>query len=225
MVTRPDYWWTQVFWDSMLRPTKANFVAIHSRADGRDDGYVAYGVTDDWSGGMPERCLSVIDMQAESPETWVSLWRYVFGVDLIAKVTATNIPTDDPLRHVITDSRRVRVDFVNDHLWIAPLDSLAVLSARTYAVPGRVVIEVNAPDGTKSVVAVDSTVDGASCSTTADAPDLVCDSAVLGMCVLGGNRWSELATAGRVEVRRDDALLLADAMFLTTPAPALLSFF
>jgi hypothetical protein len=45
------------------------------------------------------------------------------------------------------------------------------------------------------------------------------------MCALGGNRWSELATAGRVEVRRDDALLRADAMFLANPAPALLSFF
>jgi predicted acetyltransferase len=87
------------------------------------------------------------------------------------------------------------------------------------------VIEVHAPEGTTTTIAIDSTDDGASCTATADTPDLVCDSAVLGMCALGGNRWSELATAGRVDVRRNDALLLADAMFLTTPAPALLSFF
>jgi hypothetical protein len=45
------------------------------------------------------------------------------------------------------------------------------------------------------------------------------------MCALGGNRWSELANAGRVEVNRSEALARADAMFLTAPAPALLSFF
>ncbi len=45
------------------------------------------------------------------------------------------------------------------------------------------------------------------------------------MCVLGGNRWSELAAAGRVDVRNPDVLGRADAMFLATPAPALLSYF
>jgi hypothetical protein len=45
------------------------------------------------------------------------------------------------------------------------------------------------------------------------------------MCALGGNRWSELADAGRLDVRRPEVLPLADAMFLTTPAPALLSHF
>jgi hypothetical protein len=45
------------------------------------------------------------------------------------------------------------------------------------------------------------------------------------MCALGGNRWSELAYAGRVDVRRPEVLPRADAMFLTSPAPALLSFF
>jgi predicted acetyltransferase len=225
MVTRPDHWWTQVFWDFMVKPTKANFVAVHSDTGGRDDGYVSYEITDEWNGGIAERRLAIVDMQAETPETWIALWRYVFGVDLIGTVAARNLPTDDPIRHIVTDSRRIRVDFVNDHLWVAPLDAVRVLGARTYAVPGRVVIEVHAPDDTTTTVAVDATADGASCEATTDAPDLVCDSAVLGMCALGGNRWSELATAGRVEVRRDDALLRADAMFLANPAPALLSFF
>ena len=58
-----------------------------------------------------------------------------------------------------------------------------------------------------------------------EEPDFVCAAPVFGMCVLGGNRWSELAAADRLEVRRPEALALADAMFLATPAPALLSFF
>jgi predicted acetyltransferase len=119
----------------------------------------------------------------------------------------------------------VRVDYINDHLWLAPLDPVAVLSARSYAVPGRVVIETYAPDGARSTVAVEAASGGASCVSTTEAPDLVCESRVLGMCALGGNRWSELADAGRLDVRRPELLAVADAMFLATPVPALLSFF
>ncbi len=225
MVTRPDFWWPQVFWEYIVGRAKASFVAIHADAQGRDDGYVVYEIGGDWSGGLPDRRLSIIDMQAESPATWISLWRYAFGIDLIGTVAASNLPIDDPLRHVVVDSRRVRVDYVNDHLWLAPLDPLGVLSARSYAVSGRVVVEVHAPDGTRSLVAVEVGDDGTSCVATTEPPDLVCDSRVLGMCALGGNRWSELADAGRLDVRRPEVLTLADAMFLATPAPALLSHF
>jgi predicted acetyltransferase len=225
MVSRPDFWWPQVFWDYVVPPKKACFYAIHTNAGGRDDGYVAYEVDGDWVGGLPQRKLTVVDMQAESSATWISLWRFVFGVDLVATVSAVNQPIDDPLRHVVTDGRHVRVDYVNDHLWLAPLDPRAVLAARSYTVPGRVIIEVHAPDGTTSTVAVESDANETSCVATTEAPDLVCDAAVLGMCALGGNRWSELADAGRVDVGRTEVLALADAMFLTIPAPALLSGF
>ena len=227
MVTRPDFWWEQVFWDFMVGRAKAHFIAIHADADGNDDGYVVYEITGDGSGGLTtDRKLSIIDMQALTPATWIGLWRFVFGVDLIGKVEAFNQPVDDPLRHVVTDSRWVRVGFVNDHLWLAPLDPAAVLDARTYTVPGRVVIEVRAPDGTHTTVAVEAAADGTGRAvTTGEAADLACGTAVLGMCALGGNRWSELAAAGRVDVRRPEMLATADAMFLATPAPALLSFF
>ncbi len=227
MVTRPDFWWEQVFWDFMVGHAKAHFIAIHADADGNDDGYVVYEITGDGSGGLTtDRKLSIIDMQALTPAAWIALWRFVFGVDLIGKVEAFNQPVDDPLRHVVTDGRWVRVGFVNDHLWLAPLDPAAVLDARTYTVSGRVVIEVRAPDGTHTTVAVEASADGTGRAvTTGEAADLACDTAVLGMCALGGNRWSELAAAGRVDVRRAEALATADAMFLATPAPALLSFF
>jgi predicted acetyltransferase len=225
MVSRPDFWWPQVYWEYVLPPKKACFYAVHTDAGGHADGYVAYQIDSDWVGGLARSKLTVVDMQAAAPATWISLWRYVFGVDLVATVAATNQPVDDPLRHIVTDGRHVRVDYVNDNLWLAALDPRAVLDARSYAVPGRVVIEVHAPDGTIVTVAVAADGNETSCAASTDAPDLVCDTAVLGMCALGGNRWSELAAAGRVAVNRVESLLLADAMFLATPAPALLSGF
>jgi predicted acetyltransferase len=225
MVTRPSFWWEQVYWDSFIAQTKACFFAIHTAASGRDDGYVVYGISFDGPPGVAKRELSIIDMQAESSATWIELWRYVFGVDLVDRVRTINSPVDDPLRHVVRDSRRVEVTGVSDHLWLAPLDPAGVLAARSYSVPGRVVITTHLPDGGAPTVAVEASEAGTSCRVVDEPADLACDSTVLGMCALGGNRWSELAHAGRVDVHRPDALARADAMFLTTPAPALLSYF
>jgi predicted acetyltransferase len=225
MVTRPPFWWDQVYWDSFVARTKACFFAIHTDAAGHDDGYVVYGMSADGPPGTVKRELMIIDMQAESSGTWIELWRYVFGVDLVDRVRTVNTPVDDPLRHVVVDSRRVEVTAISDHLWLAPIDPARVLGARRYSVPGRVVITTHLPDGGAQTVAVEASEAGTSCEAVDEAPDLTCDSTVLGMCALGGNRWSELANAGRVEVGRPEALARADAMFMTTPAPALLSFF
>jgi predicted acetyltransferase len=225
MVTRPSFWWEQSYWESFVARTKACFFAIHSDADGHDDGYVVYGMSMDGPPGTVKRELTVIDMQAESSATWIALWRYVFGVDLVDRVSTINAPVDDPLRHVVVDSRRVEVKAIMDHLWLAPLDPGQVLAARRYSVPGRVIITTHLPDGRAATVAVEASEAGTSCEAVDEPADLVCDSTVLGMCALGGNRWSALAQAGRVDVRRPDALARADAMFLTNPAPALLSYF
>jgi len=225
MVTRPPFWWDQVYWDFFVARVKACFFAIHTDASGHDDGYVVYGISAEGPPGTAQRELTIIDMQAESSATWIELWRYVFGVDLVDRVATILSPVDDPLRHVVVDSRRVEVTGVSDHLWLAPLDPLRVLGSRRYSVPGRVVIMTHLPDGSAPTVAVEASEAGTTCEAVNEPADLTCDSTVLGMCALGGNRWSDLAYAGRVEVRRPEVLPRADAMFLTSPAPALLSFF
>jgi predicted acetyltransferase len=164
-------------------------------------------------------------MQAVDGNARAALWKYVFGVDLIDKVAATNSPIDDPLRRLVTDGRRVQVDFVNDGLWIAPLDPAPLLAARRYTIEHALVIEVHAPDGTSRRFALEGGPDGAQCVPSSASPDLVCSTATLGACALGGNRWSELAEAGLVEAVGAEALTRADAMFMSTPEPALLSGF
>jgi predicted acetyltransferase len=225
MVSRPDFWWPTVFWDHFAGPRKAFFVAVHADEHGVDDGFVGYEVSGDWLGGLPDRDLTVWDLQAASPATRIALWRYVFSVDLVEKVSIKAAPVDDQLRHAVTDPRRIRIDSLNDGLYVAPLDPAALLGARTYATDGRVVIEVGMPHGARHTLAVESKKGESVCEATDAAPELTCSADVLGMALLGGNRWSELAGAGRVAVRSPDALATADVMFATTPAPALLSAF
>jgi predicted acetyltransferase len=225
MVSRPSYWWPQVFWGWSEGPDKVFLVVVHTDDAGNDDGYIAYEVTGEWMGGVPDRRLMIWDLQATNAEARNALWKFAFGVDLIGTVAATNVPIDEPLRHLVTDSRRVRVDFVNDALWLAPLDSAALLSARRYATEDHLVLEVHAPDGSVATLALDGSERDAKCVPTNEPPDFVCSAATLGACALGGNRWTELRDASLVEERTEGALLRADAMFVSTPVPAMTSYF
>jgi predicted acetyltransferase len=225
MVSRPDYWWPSVFWGLSEGPEKAFFVAVHRGDDGRDDGYIAYEINGEWNGGLPDRSLLIWDLQATSSTARAALWRYVFGIDLIHTVSATNLPIDEPLRHLVRDSRRIRSDHVNDGLWVAPLDVPALLSARRYASEGHLVLEVHAPDGNVATVALDGSEHDAKCVPSSEPAELVCTTATLGALVLGGNKWSELGEAFLVEEQSPGALARADVMFACTPAPAMVSYF
>ena len=220
MVSRPDFWWPAVFWDWFGGPTKPFFVAVHANASGVDDGYVAYEMMGEWHGGLPDRRLVIWDLQAESPETQLALWRFLFGVDLVGTVAGVNLAIDDPLRLAVTDTRRIRVDYVNDGLWIAPLDIATTLAARTYAIDGALVIEVEG-----QCYKLDGGPAGAQCTTTDANPDLVCPRSTVGAALLGGVKWTELAAAGLADERVAGALVRADLMFSTAPAPVLLSYF
>jgi predicted acetyltransferase len=227
MVSRPDFWWPQVFWAQFAHAPKfdkAFFTAVHANTEGVDDGYVAYELTGDWAGGIPARRLIIWDMQAADARAHAALWQFIFGVDLIGTVSATNAPIDDPLRFIVNDPRRVRVDYVNDGLWLAPLEPAPLLAARRYATAGRVVFEVNEPGGGSRRFALEGGPDGATCVPSTAPADIVCPTTTLGACALGGNRWSELAAAG-LATGEARVLEQADAMFLATPAPALLSYF
>ncbi len=225
MVSRPDFWWPTVFWEQFGGTDKAFFVAVHTNDAGVDDGFIAYQIEGGWGGGLPDRELLIWDFQSTHPDATAALWRYAYGVDLVGTVKATNVPIDTPLRHLVVDGRRVRVDFVNDGLWVNPLDPARLLASRRYAIDGKLVFELHAPDGTRHILALEGGPEGAQCRPTTDTPDIVCSTSTLGACILGGNRWSELADAGMVHARATHVLHRADLMFLATPAPALLSAF
>lgn len=224
-VSRPDFWWPEAYF-GRSGADRAVFFVVHEDPGGVADGFVAYEITGEWAGGLPDRRLRVFDLQAAEPGVRAALWRYVFGVDLVASVAADDLPVDEPLRHLVTDPRRVRVRYVNDGLWLAPLDPRVLLAARRYA-PGadRLVIEVHQPDGSRSRLSLEGDDRDATCTPTAEEADLSCGAAELGAAALGGNRWSELAQAGTVAARDGRTLARADAMFATSPAPALTSWF
>jgi predicted acetyltransferase len=219
MVCRPDTWWPLLFWN--LARDKPFFLVVHEDASGNADGWVAYEVAGESSGGLTDRRLIVWDIQATNPAARAALWQYVVGVDLIATIGAHMLPIDEPLPHLLRDPRRARVDFVNDGMWLAPLDIPALLAARRYSFfDGRLVLEITDLDGGPRRFVVEGDADDARCAPTDAAPDLSCATAVLGAMVLGGNRWTQYAQAGLVQEHAPGKLAYADAMFVTSPPPA-----
>ncbi len=216
-VSRPDYWWPECYWDE---PATVMFQAVHEDEHGEADGFTAYEITGRWNDGLPDRTLVVHDLQATNARARAALWDYLLGVDLVGRVTATLLPVDDALRFRLRDPRRLRVSWINDSLWVAPLDVAALLVARRYTVAGRLVLDVGGER-----YALEATPEGASAVPTSTTADLACSRATLGALLLGGNSWIALHEAGLVEEHRGGALARADAMFATFPAPATLTWF
>ncbi len=121
-----------------------------------------------------------------------------------------------PLLLLVAEPRRLRFT-LRDGLWVRLVDVGAALSARTYAGPGAVVIEVAnrfCPWNTGRWRVGEGDV-----KRTDAEPELRCDVTGLGSAYLGGVTWAQLGRAGRVEELRPGALVRADMLFRTERAP------
>jgi predicted acetyltransferase len=221
-VQRVDAWWPGEFFWREPDEKGTRFYCVCESSDGTLDGYAAYRFEPNWDND-PNATVHVTDLVTVSAEARAVLWRYLLDVDLVETIKAWVVPVDEPLRWLLRESRRMRVTRLGDSLWVRVLDARAALSARTYAVPGRVVFEIVdsvRPDGAAAGrVALEGDSDGSEARRTTDDPDLVLDVAALGGILLGGVRPSALARAGLVDERTPGALSIADAMFAVEPLP------
>lgn len=184
-----------------------------------DDGPVAYALYRMHLGferGVSTGWVNVVEAIGDSPRATRTIWRYLLDMDWIARVRAELLPTDHPLLLLAAEPRRLRLS-LRDGLWVRLVDVGAALSARTYAGPGSVVVEVT--DAFCPWNAGRWRVAAGEVGRTSDAPDLCCDVAALGAVYLGGFTWTRLARALRVEESSAGGLARADALFQTDRAP------
>lgn len=198
---------------------KPRFFALHEGQDGVD-GYLVYRVKHDWATGTPENHLEIHLLDAANPGAYADLWRYAFDVDLVARVSARERPADEPLVHLVREPRRLNARLW-DGLYLRLVDVPAALSARRYATPGRLVIDVHDPfcSWNEGRYALEGGPDGASCIRTTEDADLVATVTDVGAAYLGGPSFRQLHRAGRIVEVRAGALARADAMFAWDPAP------
>ncbi|MGI5446151.1 GNAT family N-acetyltransferase [Streptomyces sp. CA-243310] len=161
--------------------------------------------------------VRVDELEADTPAVAAALWECVSSLDLTGKVTAWGRPVDDPLLHFAADRDQVRVTAQFPALWLRLVDVPAALTARSWAAPVELVLELSDArlPANAGRYRLKAGPDGAACEPARAAPDLVLDVRELAACYLGGTRVAELVAAGLVEERVPGAAAALDAALRT----------
>ena len=217
MLSRTEFWWDQhrlADPEHSRRGAGPKFYAV-LELDGRPEGYAMYRIKSEWERGLPRGQLRVVEAFATSPLATRELWRFLFGVDLVATVHAFIFDPASPLFLQVADPRSLGVT-LSDGLWLRLVDVDAALRARSFAGGEPVVFEVHDElcpwnAGWWRV--------GDDVSRTDDPPDIALDIADLASAYLGAFDFRRLADARRVDVLRPGAVERASALFRTERPP------
>jgi predicted acetyltransferase len=196
------------------------FYAVHEDADGRPDAYATYRMKHRWPRGLPHVELKVWNLMAETAGGAQAIWRYLFDVDLVSKVTTNARPIDDPLLLMMEEPRALRPE-LDDGLFLRPLDVAAAWERRSFATDGAVRVAVTDPFRPQAAGTFELRVEGgaASCGRVEGDADVSCSVHAVGATYLGGHTWAQLAAAGRATEHTPGALATLDAMHRTDLAP------
>ncbi|NUS58403.1 MAG: GNAT family N-acetyltransferase [Streptomycetaceae bacterium] len=209
---------TERFWEARLADgervrgggTELRY-AVHLEQGGEASGYALYR--------SKPGLVQVVEVAATTGRSYAALWRFLIDLDAHARL-AYDGAVDEPLHHLLTDPRSAPATLI-DNLWVRLVDVGRALSARRYATPLDLVLEVQDPfcpwnAGRYRLLAGG---DSASCERTGERPDLRLTATELGAAYLGGTTLSSLAAAGRVEELRPGAVAAASTAFRGERAP------
>jgi predicted acetyltransferase len=182
---------------------------------GSPEAFAMYRIKNKWERGMSQSELVLVDAIATSTEATRELWRFLFGVDLIARVSLWNFDPATPLFLMVQDARRLQLK-LGDGIWLRLVDVEEALRKRSYATDDSVVlgvVDAFCPWNEGRYRA------GADAGKTDDAAELRLAVADLASSYLGAFSFERLAASGRVEELADGAIARASALFRTTLPP------
>ncbi len=196
---------------------------LHRDDDGTVDGAVVFrmGEGASWDDGAT---VVVGDLLAADDVVEAALVRFLCEIDFVTEVEVPDQPAAWTVPWSLVDTRAAVSGPVRDALQVRLHDVAAALSARSYAVPGTLVLEVSDPTGQAAgTYRLTAGEDGSATCVRADGehPDVGIDVAALGSLWLGTAIPSALAlvSAGQVRVR-DDATLARLHALMSWPVPA-----
>ncbi|MEV6763410.1 GNAT family N-acetyltransferase [Streptomyces sp. NPDC051105] len=196
------------------------FYAVYRSADGEVEGIASYEADNKWRDKQPYNTADVNWLLGATTAAERALWHYLCSIDWITEVKSGFRSPDDLLPHYFPDPRAARITTQADWLWVRILDVVRALEARTYDVQGSLVLEVVDRQGLAGGrFRLDASPEGASCTPTADAPDLTLDIAELASVWLGDRSVVRLHALGRVQEARVGAARKADALLRTSGRP------
>ncbi|MER5810422.1 GNAT family N-acetyltransferase [Streptomyces sp. NPDC002033] len=221
VISRDARWWELLTGAVQYshRPYRPKMFAVYRTEDEEVAGLAAYRSDDHWSDAkLPQQTLYVTDLIAPTPQAERALWHFLCSIDWVLKIRTGYRAPDDLLPELLPDPRAAGTVTAADFLWVRVLDVVRALGARTYAVPGVLVLEVadeRGPAGGRYRLDAGS----GTCSRTREPADLRLDVSALGSLYLGEASALRLAALGRLTGERPGAVELADAVFRTARRP------
>jgi predicted acetyltransferase len=191
--------------------------ALHERG-GRPAGWALYRIAqegatfEDW-----KKTVRVMEVHGVDDAARRELWRFLLEIDWTDAVTVDGLAVDDPVLLLVDRMNELRAR-IYDGLWVRPVDVPAALAARGVSGDGRATLEVTADPQFADNVGT-WTVEGDRVRRTSRRPDVRLDVEGLGMTMLGGFTFAQLARGGRAEEASRGGLARADALFRTERAP------
>jgi predicted acetyltransferase len=221
VLQRPEWMWGRYFEKAIELGGDAEYVAVHTSADGIDDGFVHYSVK--WNearGTVPRGAGEVYDLWGATPAVELALWDYLCNVDLVDEWYAEERPVDEVVQFAVADPRAYRTMRLWDEQWLRLLDVDAALTARGFAdVDGSATIAVTDELLTDNNGVWTISAAGAKRADDATDADLAVDVRELSAAYLGGTPWRSLVAAGRVDVCNPAAVSTAELLFAVPDAP------
>lgn len=230
MISRSPGWWDMAVADpEFLRHGRSPLRCVIAEDQTGPRGYALYSVTSDWDAdGLPTGEIALRELFGADVAAYSALWADMLSRDLVTEVRTRLRPADDPLPHLLTDSRQVR-SRISDGLWIRLVDVPAALSLRQYLSPVDLVIDVTdallpANSGRWHLRAETGQAQAgrpgaATVQSARRAADVSLDVAALGAIYLGGTRPGALAQAGQITEHSPGALTALSAAMWWDPAP------
>jgi predicted acetyltransferase len=222
-IDRDVCWWNRVLGRDGYAPLEGlphNWF-VHDGDDG-PDGLLGWKASGEIGLVPPLGAVEVWNLTTASNLAYQNLWSYLTGIDGIDEIRLSNRPVDEPVRWLLEDGRALVMTRQVDFLWLRLLDVPAALSARRYAVPGEVVLEVidDSPDrfasGRYWLRADGNAVE---CESTDREADLEITQRALASIYLGGFRLGELLPSRVARELTPGALARVDLMFSVALAP------
>ena len=222
-ISRSDAWWDMSCEDPEWshRGSGRIFFAVHRDGAGEVKGWATWRMERSWPDGIARNIVHIADLAATEPQSEAALWRFLLDLDLVSEVRAYKRPTDELLRHRISEPRRLRTTTLRDDLWVRILDVPTALAGRRYLMEGELVLEVVDPfrPQTDGRYLLTGGSDGAECTATDRPADLSLDISTLGTAYLGLPRFGLQQRAGLVTELRPGAVARADLMFRSADVP------
>jgi predicted acetyltransferase len=183
--------------------------------DGRAQGYALYRYFTGYGpDALPTHAVEVLEALGTTPVATREVWRYLFGLDLVATVRTHRLCADHPLTLMLTDPRRLRMT-VTDGTWVRLVDVDTALERRLYHGEDALSFELLDPfcPWNEGVWTLEAGPGGAALRRSSATPELRLSATDLGAMYLGTVSCTSLLRAGRVDEMRLGAASRGDALF------------